>query len=499
MLVSYGITDDVIGDVHSSNYVWWESGQTKSFNRTYTIKDDDSDPLKNNASLMVVGSLGGYIIPETYFEDSVSVDIFVPSIEVTKSAQPNPATVGDTIRYNYTVTNTGDVPLYDVTLEDDKIGGITLEDNILSPGESITATGTDTANDVGNLTNKATATGKYTIGNDEYTITDTAELTVTITEAPVLTGNVRIEKRKVPWDYEEPKLMSLSGSPGLPHEKVTFRLMQVEGGLTYENETDENGILEFNDIPVDDYMLEEDVPKGYEFDYWDGDINEDNVISVDDNDTAEIIVINRELPKGTIKVVKTLNTRDGEPHIGVPFELNRHRIDEEEQILASYVEEDGWPRIDYTDEEGEILFDNLECDGYYYTLREIGMDDYKVEYQYEWGDPMEEGEEIHTCPGEGPTIYVINTKKGDDESSGGGGSSRRRPRTVEEEPIEVPEEPEVFTPPVEEPVEEPVVVEEPPVTAPVLPDLPHTGGNPAAFVIMGAALAGLGLYVRKRR
>jgi LPXTG-motif cell wall-anchored protein len=79
-------------------------------------------------------------------------------------------------------------------------------------------------------------------------------------------------------------------------------------------------------------------------------------------------------------------------------------------------------------------------------------------------------------------------------------SRRRRPRTVEEEPVEVPEEPEVLTPPVaEEPVEEPVVVEEPMVTAPVLPALPHTGGNPAAFVIAGAALAGLGLYLRKRR
>lgn len=83
----------------------------------------------------------------------------------------------------------------------------------------------------------------------------------------------------------------------------------------------------------------------------------------------------------------------------------------------------------------------------------------------------------------------------DDEPSGGGGGGgggRRRPTP---ETIKVPEEPEVFTPP----VEEPVVVEEPLVTAPVLPDLPHTGGNPAAFVFLGAALAGLGLYVRKRR
>jgi LPXTG-motif cell wall-anchored protein len=404
------------------------------------------------------------------------------------------------------VKNTGDVPLYDITLTDDVIGDIALTDNSLDPDETVTATDTYIAEEVGELTNTATAMGKYTIGNDECEVTDTAEFTVIITEAPVLTGNVKIIKRKTPWNYEMPELMSLSDSPGLPHEYVTFRLTQVEGELTFEGETDNDGILEFNGIPVGDYVLEEEVPEGYEFDYWCGDINEDNVISVNDNTTAVIFVFNRELPKGTIKVVKTLNERNGEPQKDVPFELKRYRFDEEEQILASYTEEDGWPWIEYTDEEGEILFDGLECEGYYYTLREIGMEDYDVEYQDLYGD-LVDVEKIQTWPGEGPTIYVINTPKGgeepggdDEPPSGGGGSRRRRPRTVEEEPVEVPEEPEVLTPPVaEEPVEEPVVVEEPMVTAPVLPALPHTGGNPAAFVIAGAALAGLGLYVRKRR
>lgn len=83
----------------------------------------------------------------------------------------------------------------------------------------------------------------------------------------------------------------------------------------------------------------------------------------------------------------------------VPFELKRYRFDEEEQILASYTEEDGWPWIEYTDEEGEILFDGLECEGYYYTLREIGMEDYDVEYQDLYGD-LVDVEKIQTWPGE---------------------------------------------------------------------------------------------------
>jgi hypothetical protein len=99
--------------------------------------------------------------------------------------------------------------------------------------------------------------------------------------------------------------------------------------------------------------------------------------------------------------------------------------------FASDIEEDGWPRIAVTDENGEILFDGLECEGYYYTLREIGMEDYDVEYQDEYGDPVDV-EKIQTWPGEGPTIYVINTPKGgeepggDDEPPSGGGGGKQK-------------------------------------------------------------------------
>jgi hypothetical protein len=56
---------------------------------------------------------------------------------------------------------------------------------------------------------------------------------------------------------------------------------------------------------------------------------------VSNDNNTEIFVLNRELPKGTIKVVKTLNTKDGDPHVGVPFELKRYR-DEEVQICIRY-------------------------------------------------------------------------------------------------------------------------------------------------------------------
>ena len=50
----------------------------------------------------------------------------VPGIEVMKECPPAFAYVGDTLTYNYTVTNTGDGALLDVSLVDDQLGSITL-------------------------------------------------------------------------------------------------------------------------------------------------------------------------------------------------------------------------------------------------------------------------------------------------------------------------------------------------------------------------------------
>jgi uncharacterized repeat protein (TIGR01451 family) len=50
----------------------------------------------------------------------------VPGIEVVKDCPPEFAYVGDTLAYEYTVNNTGDGALLDVTLVDDPLGPITL-------------------------------------------------------------------------------------------------------------------------------------------------------------------------------------------------------------------------------------------------------------------------------------------------------------------------------------------------------------------------------------
>jgi uncharacterized repeat protein (TIGR01451 family) len=127
-----------------------------------------------------------------------------PSIEVIKTAglitDTNGDKVdspGDEIVYNYTVKNTGNVTLTDVTLVDDDGTEIASDDKpirltktTLAPNE--TATGTYTgkltqaAIDAANLTNIATAKGIPPTGVDPNPVTDTDTETVVPTAAPAI-------------------------------------------------------------------------------------------------------------------------------------------------------------------------------------------------------------------------------------------------------------------------------------------------------------------------
>src|SRR5690606_32130457 len=93
-----------------------------------------------------------------------------PALELTKSVtSTGPYTEGDTITYQFVVTNTGDVTLTDVSVTDELVGLSTIAytwpgpAGILEAGQSVTATATYTvtAADVnaGNVHNSAIAEG----------------------------------------------------------------------------------------------------------------------------------------------------------------------------------------------------------------------------------------------------------------------------------------------------------------------------------------------------
>ncbi len=113
------------------------------------------------------GENGGLItLPDPVFEDA--------------NTAPGPeAIVGSTVQFKYIVSNTGNEKLSNVNLSDDKIAGLTLEedgngDAFLDPGEEWIYSGSEIAKE-GLQTNKGTATAK--LGSTDLMAMDPANYT----------------------------------------------------------------------------------------------------------------------------------------------------------------------------------------------------------------------------------------------------------------------------------------------------------------------------------
>jgi uncharacterized repeat protein (TIGR01451 family) len=121
-----------------------------------------------------------------------------PNIHVEKTAST--ATLpagGGSVTYTYVVTNTGNVPLTDVAVSDNKCSPVTYssgdtnDDDILDQDESWTFNCTTT------ITETTTNTGVATGHDGETKVTDDDDATVTV-EQPVLAAAIHIEKTVLP-------------------------------------------------------------------------------------------------------------------------------------------------------------------------------------------------------------------------------------------------------------------------------------------------------------
>jgi uncharacterized repeat protein (TIGR01451 family) len=95
-----------------------------------------------------------------------TVDVLHPAIAIDKLADKVTARAGDTITYTIIVTNTGDTPLYGVTVTDTLLGTFSI--GTLGVGQSVTITPAPTytvnAGDPDPLVNTATASGHDILG-----------------------------------------------------------------------------------------------------------------------------------------------------------------------------------------------------------------------------------------------------------------------------------------------------------------------------------------------
>ena len=150
-----------------------EPGEVWNYTCTHLVLDTDVDPLPNTALVAGTADDGR----TTTDEDSWSVDLIHPAIEIVKDVNPISGSPGDTVTYSYTVTNTGDTTLYDVSVDDDVIGHIG-DIAQLDAGDSVTLTKDWVLpSDVLAVTNVGTATGTDVLGKT-VTADDDANVTI---------------------------------------------------------------------------------------------------------------------------------------------------------------------------------------------------------------------------------------------------------------------------------------------------------------------------------
>lgn len=139
-------------------------------------------------------------------------------LSISKSADVTSAAVGDTITYTYTVSNSDNVTIENISLVDDIIGTIDLGGQTsLDGGQDITATATYTVveSDLpGPLVNIATASGTVSGTNpDDNSVTVTATASVDLS----YTASLQLTKIANP-------------SPAAPHETITYTYTITNNG-----------------------------------------------------------------------------------------------------------------------------------------------------------------------------------------------------------------------------------------------------------------------------
>ena len=150
-----------------------EPGEVWNYTCTHVVLDTDLDPLPNTATVAGTADDGRTATDE----DSWSVDLIHPAIDIVKEVTPLSGNPGDTVTYTFKVTNTGDTTLYDISVDDDVIGHIG-DIAQLDAGKSVTLTKDwELPSDSDQVVNVGTATGTDVLGKT-VTADDDANVTI---------------------------------------------------------------------------------------------------------------------------------------------------------------------------------------------------------------------------------------------------------------------------------------------------------------------------------
>lgn len=182
-------------------------GESAYATASYTVTQDDLDKGEIHNFAEVEGTppkVGEEDPTPVKDNDEVTIDaVHTPSIKLEKDADKKVVdTLNETITYTFTVTNTGNVTLSDVKVEDPMLVGttITLDKTTLTPGESTTGTATYNVTqsdlDSESIDNTATAYGTPPqVGEDEVLPVSDEDTEVVLTDrlADILLEKTAVE------------------------------------------------------------------------------------------------------------------------------------------------------------------------------------------------------------------------------------------------------------------------------------------------------------------
>jgi uncharacterized repeat protein (TIGR01451 family) len=203
---------------------WLEPGETWHYRCTHVVTKADADPLPNTATVSGTDSQGR----DTSDTDSHLVDLIHPAIEIVKRANPLSIGPGESVTYTYKVTNVGDVTLYNVSVDDDKLGHI-CDIARLDVGETQTCTKDFRAGEsnLGPLKNIAVAEGEDETG---FGVRDSAAAQVDVVLGTVVTPT-----------SAPPGGTAFTGSSPLPTAAAAIAFLLIGTGLIYLGRRREDG------------------------------------------------------------------------------------------------------------------------------------------------------------------------------------------------------------------------------------------------------------------
>ncbi len=134
------LTDDRLGTISLAS-TSLEPGENITISAAYTVAEGDfPGPLTGSVSVTGISASDSTLTAGA--TASVTLNPLVAAIKVSVSADRTSASVDDSVKYTYTIVNTGETNLSGITLTDSRLGAITLSADNLTAQASITATAT---------------------------------------------------------------------------------------------------------------------------------------------------------------------------------------------------------------------------------------------------------------------------------------------------------------------------------------------------------------------